>query len=241
MSLPAAVFSWSGGKDSAYGLHQVLEQKRYDVKYLLTTVNKNFKRILMHGIREELLDLQAASVGIPLIKVMMDEGTNTEYEQQMEKALSELKKEGIQHVIYGDIFLEDLRAYREQTLSKSGMTAVFPLWKSNTSWMMRNFLGKGFKTITCCIDETVLSKEWVGKEVDGSFIDNLPHTVDPCGENGEFHTFCYEGPVFKKKILFSKGERVFKDLPLSPSTAATKRFWYCDLIPAQEQTGFQPA
>jgi uncharacterized protein (TIGR00290 family) len=234
MSLPAAVFSWSGGKDSAYGLHQVLGQKRYDVKYLLTTVNKNFKRILMHGIREELLDLQAASVGIPLIKVMLDEGTNTEYEEQMEKALSELKKEGIQHVIYGDIFLEDLRAYREQTLSKSGMNGVFPLWKLDTNWMMPDFLKKGFKTITCCIDESVLSKEWVGKEVDESFIESLPETVDPCGENGEFHTFCYEGPVFKKRISFLRGERVFKDLQLSPPSPATKRFWYCDLIPAQE-------
>jgi uncharacterized protein (TIGR00290 family) len=241
MSLPNAIFSWSGGKDSAYGLHQVLAQELFHVKYLLTTVNKNFNRISMHGVREELLDLQAASVGIPLIKVMMDEGTNTEYEHEMEKALSPLKKEGIQHVIYGDIFLQDLRTYREQNLSRIGMAGVFPLWKLDTNWMMRDFLKRGFKTVTCCIDESYLSEEWVGKEVDESFIENLPHTVDPCGENGEFHTFCYEGPVFKKKILFSRGERAYKDLPLSPSSPLTKRFWFCDLIPAQEETGFRPA
>lgn len=241
MSALDAIFSWSGGKDSAYGLHQVLAEKRFHVKYLLTTVNRNFNRISMHGVREELLDLQAASLGIPLIKVMIDEGTNAEYEQLMDKAWSQLKQEGIEHVIYGDIFLEDLRTYREQNLSRSGMHGVFPLWKSDTSWMIRDFLKKGFRTITCCIDESYLSKEWVGKEVDQSFIANLPPTVDPCGENGEFHTFCYEGPVFKKKILFSTGERVFKDLALSPSSAPTKRFWYCDLLPVQEESAFRPA
>jgi len=236
MSTPKAIFCWSGGKDSSYALHKILIEKQFDVKYLLTTVNSKFNRISMHGVHEDLLSLQSASLGIPLLKVSVSEGTNSEYEQQMEKTLLQVKSEEIEHVIFGDIFLEDLRIYREQNLAKVGMTGVFPLWKLDTKWMINDFLMKGFKTITCCINDGYLTEEWVGKEIDRSFVENLPITVDPCGENGEFHTFCFEGPIFKKKIPFSIGDRVYKPLTVTAdnmcsSSATTKGFWFCDLIP----------
>ncbi len=236
MTIPKAIFCWSGGKDSAYALHKVLNEKQFQVAYLLTTVNAKFNRISMHGVREALLHLQATSLGIPLLEVVVSEGTNAEYEQQMERTLREVKSEGIVHVIFGDIFLEDLRTYRERNLAKVGMMGVFPLWKMDTRWMINDFLAKGFKTITCCINDEQLSEEWVGKEVDQQFIDNLPAAVDPCGENGEFHTFCFEGPIFKNRISFALGERVYRPLAIATdsvcsSAVTTKGFWFCDLIP----------
>ena len=236
MSQPKAIFCWSGGKDSAYCLHKVLSERTYDVRYLLTTVNDTHKRISMHGVREELLEKQVEAIGIPLVKVKVSEGTNTEYEKQMEAILLNAKSEGIQHVIFGDIFLEDLRAYREKNLEKIGMKGIFPIWKSDTKWLINDFISKGFKTITCCINDGYFGKEWIGKEIDQHFIENLPGNVDPCGENGEFHTFCYEGPVFKRKINFSIGEKVYKAIEVKTddictSSSNTKGFWFCDLVP----------
>ncbi|MCX6286898.1 MAG: hypothetical protein NTY96_07275 [Bacteroidetes bacterium] len=139
MTPPKAVFCWSGGKDSAYCLHKVLTEKSFDVKYLLTTVNDKYKRISMHGIREELLDFQAAAIGIPLVKVRVSDGTNAEYEFLMEDAMLKFKSEGITDMIFGDIFLEDLRIYRENKLAKVGMKACFPLWKTDTASLIRDF------------------------------------------------------------------------------------------------------
>jgi uncharacterized protein (TIGR00290 family) len=217
---PKAIFCWSGGKDSAYCLYKVLAENYFDVKYLLTTVNHSFKRVSMHGVREELLDAQAGSIGIPLVKVWVKEGTNQEYEQQMQAVLLQAKSEGIDHVIFGDIFLEDLRVYRENNLAKINMTAVFPLWKMDTGLLIRDFIARQFKSITCCVSDAHLTENWVGKEIDASFVEQLPTTVDPCGENGEFHSFCYEGSIFKTKIPFTIGEKVFRD-----------GFWFCDLLP----------
>jgi diphthamide synthase (EF-2-diphthine--ammonia ligase) len=138
-----------------------------------------WQRISMHGVREELLHLQSESIGIPLLKVFVNDATNAEYEQQMEQTLLKAKEEEIEHVIFGDIFLEDLRIYREQNLAKIGMIGVFPLWKIDTKWLINDFLVKGFKTITVCINDGQLSKDWVGKEIDQCFIDNLPTVVDP--------------------------------------------------------------
>jgi uncharacterized protein (TIGR00290 family) len=249
---PKAIFCWSGGKDSAYCLHKVLSEQQYDVKYLLTTLNETFKRVSMHGVREDMLDAQAASVGIPLLKVWTSEGTYDEYEKKMEAMLLKAKAEGINHVIFGDIFLEDLRVYRENNLAKVGMQAVFPLWKMDTSYLILDFLHQGFKTITCCVNDGYLGKDWVGKEVDGLFIEQLPANVDPCGENGEFHTYCYDGPLFKTKINFEGGEKVYKTLSPTPSPVGegnkddvcpipssktklpkvtTKGFWYFDILP----------
>lgn len=232
--LPKAIFCWSGGKDSAYCLHKVLSNNLFDVKYLLTTVNDEFKRVSMHGVREDLLDIQAEATGIPLLKVKVSEGTNQEYEKQMETILLKAKAEGVEQVIFGDIFLEDLRTYRENNLAKIGMKAVFPLWKIDTKFIITDFIQQGFKSITCCVNDGYLNESWVGKELNQQFIDELPNNVDPCGENGEYHTFCYEGPIFKNKIVFTGGEKVYKALEVKTDNKqdiTTKGFWFYDLIP----------
>jgi len=237
ISRPKAIFCWSGGKDSAYCLHKVLTANLYDVIGLLTTVNATHRRVSMHGVREELLRLQAESIGIPLRIVYVSDGTNEEYEKEMETALLEAKAKGANHVIFGDIFLEDLRAYREQNLAKVGMQAVFPLWKRNTAELISDFLREGFKTITCCTNDAWLGQDQVGHLIDLHFIETLPAAVDPCGENGEYHTFCFDGPLFSHPVNFTVGEKVYR--PFSTDiieTAAgqpiTRGFWFCDLLPA---------
>lgn len=236
MELPGAIFCWSGGKDSAYCLNKVLSEKTFHVRYLLTTLNAEFRRISMHGVREELLDAQATALGLPLVKMWVKEGGNAEYEVMMERQLLDAKNQGIHHVIFGDIFLEDLRAYRENNLAKVNMKAAFPLWKKDTSALLDDFIYKGFKSITCCVNDAYLGKEWVGKDLDANFRNTLPKTVDPCGENGEYHSFCYDGPLFRSTLKFSTGEKVYRplDLKLNDADAAkpvTKGFWYCDLLP----------
>ncbi|MBC8314815.1 MAG: diphthine--ammonia ligase [Bacteroidetes bacterium] len=240
MNDPKAIFCWSGGKDSAYCLHKVLTEKLFDVKYLLTTVNDKFNRISMHGVREELLDTQAGSIGIPLLKVSVIEGTNNEYEKQMETVLLKAKSEGINHVIFGDIFLEDLRVYRENNLAKIGMKGHFPLWKMDTKDLINDFIGQQFKTVTCCTNDGYLGEDWLGRDIDKSFIEELPANVDPSGENGEYHTFCYDGPLFKNKISFTVGERVYKPLEIKPdsvcslpASGTTNGFWFCELLPLE--------
>lgn len=234
-----AIFCWSGGKDSAYCLNKVLQEGDYEVKYLLTTLNGSFGRISMHGVRETLLNQQAESIGIPLLKVFVHEGSNAEYEKQMEAALLKAKAEGIEHVIFGDIFLEDLRAYRENNLSKVGMKAVFPLWKIDTTFLISDFIKHNFRTVLCCTNDGYLGEEWVGKEINKNFVAQLPGNVDPCGENGEFHTFCFAGPIFKKEIAFETGEKIYRALEIKttdcspPSNIVTKGFWFCDLVPLQ--------
>jgi len=235
-TLPKALFCWSGGKDSAYCLHKVLSEKLLDVAYLMTTVNDAFKRISMHDVREELLDKQIESIGIPAIKIRIKDGTHAEYEQLMRDALLQAKAEGITHVIFGDIFLEDLRLYREENLKQVDLIGVFPLWKMDTKDLLEDFITKKFKTITCCINDGYFDKTWVGKEIDADFIKDLPPFVDPCGENGEYHTFCYDGPVFHESINFTLGEKIYKPLEYTfddavcKSPVKTKGFWYCDLI-----------
>lgn len=232
-----AIMAWSGGKDSAYCLNKVLTEKLFDVKYLLTTINDDVKRISMHGIREDLLDEQAKSSGIPLLKVRVSEGTNDEYEKQMAKVLLKAKAEGIDYVIFGDIFLEDLKAYREKNLAKLGMSGVFPLWKTDTMNLLNDFVDRKFKAAISCVNDGYLGKEWAGREIDELFIKQLPAAVDPCGENGEYHTFCYDGPIFKKKINLIVGEVVYKPLEILtgtdctlPANTTTKGFWFCDLL-----------
>jgi uncharacterized protein (TIGR00290 family) len=237
MQKTKAIFCWSGGKDSALCLYEVLLEGKYDVRYLMTMLNGNFKRVSMHGVREDLLDKQVAAIGIPLIKMFVNGTSNAEYEQNMENRLLEAKAEGIEHIIFGDIFLEDLRTYREKNLERVQMTAVFPLWKRNTKELIARFLALNFKTTTCCVNDAYLGKEQVGAEIDSAFILALPDAVDPCGENGEFHTFCHDGPLFKHRVAFCQGEKVYKPLELKTddsvcsSSSVTKGFWYCDLIP----------
>ena len=227
-----AIFAWSGGKDSAFALNHVLEEGKYEIMYLLTTLNKDLKRVSMHGVKEELLDLQAQSIGIPLLKVWVSEGSYEEYETQMENTLLKAKEEAIREVVFGDIFLEDLREYREKNIAKIGMKASFPLWKKDTKKIIGDFIDKGFQTISCCVNDAFFSEKEVGELINNDFLDRLPIGVDSCGENGEYHTFCFDGPIFKKKIKFQVGEKVYKSLDekyIEDKPNATKGFWFVEL------------
>lgn len=231
-----AIMAWSGGKDSSYCLNEVLNGNEFEVVYLLTTLNAEFKRISMHGVKEELLDAQAEALGIPQIKVWIHAGTYEEYDRQMEAALLKAKSEGIDTVIFGDIFLEDLRKYREDKLASVEMKAVFPLWKRDTTELINDFIAKGFRTVTCCVNDAFFDEEAVGQEITEEFVASFPSNVDPCGENGEFHTFCFAGPHFSKDIPIVLGEKVYKPIPQNSdedcgisSENKTKGFWYSEI------------
>lgn len=222
MSEIDVIFSWSGGKDSALALHKVMQGGQYRVASLLTTVTEGYDRISMHGVRRELLEAQARSIGLPLIKVMIPKNSSNEiYEARMKAELARQKEKGIDTVVFADIFLEDLRKYREDKLALVGMKALFPLWKIPTPELAREFIGKGFKTVITCVDTQVLDKKFSGRFFDEALLAELPPGVDPCGENGEFHSFAFAGPVFKEPIKFTVGEQVMRE----------ERFYFTDLVP----------
>ena len=232
---PKAIFNWSSGKDSALALYKTLKEDQFEVINLLTSINEEFQRISMHGVHVSLLEKQAESLGLPLIKMELPkEPSMEEYREIMSKTINEIQSQRITHSIFGDIFLEDLRKYREDQLQSIGMKAIFPLWKQNTSDLINEFLDLGFKTIVTCVNETYLDKSFAGRIIDQNFINDLPGNVDPCGENGEFHTFTFDGPIFKNAIEFKIGETVKKTYPKPKSDendfAGEYVFWFCDLI-----------
>lgn len=205
------LFCWSGGKDSALALYEIVISGSYSIAAILTTVTEDYDRISMHGIRTVLLEQQANALNLPLEKVLISKNSsNAEYEERMTGVLEQYKSKGINIVAFGDIFLEDLRQYREKNLTKLKMTAVFPLWKKNTKQLANSFIDSGFKAVVTCVDTKLLDASFAGREFNKSFLTDLPTTVDPCGENGEFHTFVYAGPVFDKEISISKGEIVLE-------------------------------
>ncbi len=236
-----AFFNWSGGKDSALALYHAQKNELYSVEKLLTNINGKHRRISMHGVREELLEQQAESIGLPLQKIILpEEPSMQEYEQQMKENLLSLKKEKFTHSIFGDIFLEDLKNYREQQLATLGLTAVFPIWKRDSIELMHEFIDLGFKTILVCIMADLLPKEFAGRIIDHEFLKDLPKNVDACGENGEFHTFVFDGPIFSKPIPFAKGEILYKEYA-APKTDEdlTARyssfgFYFQELVPAND-------
>jgi len=231
MNRTKAVMNWSGGKDSTLALYEVLHADNLDVKFLLTSVNSHWQRISMHGVRRELLHKQAEAIGIELLEILMPEMPSMEtYEEELNKALDHLIEHGVTHSIFGDIFLEDLRAYRETQLARKNLTAVFPLWRAPTFDLMHRFLTSGFKAIVVCVDAKKLDKSFCGRLVDESFVNDLPSDVDPCGENGEFHTFVYHAPFFKNPVSFDIGETVFRQYPIH-ETDVSSEFYFCDLIP----------
>jgi len=216
------VVAWSGGKDSALALYEILKTNRYEVLELLTTVTQDYDRISIHGVRRVLLEQQARSLGFPLEKMFVSKGvSDAEYESILLKSLNGHRTNGVFSVVFGDIFLEDVRKYREGILSKVGMKGIFPLWKRDTRQLARAFVDLGFKAVITCVDSKSLGKDFVGREFDRQFLADLPFNVDPCGENGEFHSFVYDGPIFSERIFFTKGEIVLRE----------NRFYYCDLVP----------
>jgi len=216
------LFCWSGGKDSAMALHALLQRKDVRVAALLTTVTETYERISMHGVRRDLLVQQAESIGLPLHEVRIPpQCVNPVYEARMEEALRVHYAEGVRTIAFGDIFLEDLRAYRENNLARIGMTALFPIWKRDTRELIREFHENGFRAIAACVNPKVLDRSFAGRELDASFFRDLPDGVDPCGENGEFHTFVFDGPMFRKPIQVQVGEIVERD-----------SFIYADLLPS---------
>lgn len=228
-----AYFNWSGGKDSTLALYKVLREKQFDIRYLLTTLNEEADRISMHGVRSELLAAQAESLGIPAKKVHLPASSDMQaYESAMSTAIEELKSEGISDCIFGDIFLEDLRTYREEKLREVSISAHFPLWKRNTSELVHEFIDLGFKTIVVCVDASKLDESFVGRIIDHQFLKDLPNDVDPCGENGEFHTFVFDGPIFKHPIPFEIGEKVLKSYTSQNQAGDTIEygFWFQDLV-----------
>ena len=216
------IVAWSGGKDSALALYEILKTGGFDVVELLTTVTKDYDRISIHGVRSVLLEQQADALGFPLEKMFISKGaSDAEYEGTLLKVLEKHRANGVFSVLFGDIFLEDVRKYREQLLKKVRMNGIFPLWKRDTKKLGQMFITLGFKAIITSIDSNVLGKDFAGRDYDEQFLLDLPANVDPCGENGEFHSFVYDGPIFRERVLFKKGEILLRE----------NRFYYCDLIP----------
>lgn len=219
---------WSGGKDSALALYKVLQEKKLEVVALVTTMSADFNRISMHGVREELVDEQARRMGLPLEKMYISSGaSNEEYEKQWGNVLLKYKSLGVELVIFGDIFLEDLKVYRENFLHRFGMQACFPLWKQDTRELVREFIILGFKTIICCTNASLLNEQVVGEVLTEKLVDSFPAAVDPCGENGEFHTFTFEGPLFTKPIAIEKGEKILKTYQHGDKQSS---FWFIDFM-----------
>jgi len=227
-----AYFNWSGGKDSALALWDLMQQKKYSIEYLLTSMNSFHDRVSMHGVRRDLVAAQARSINIPLITLELPEQPDmTEYESAVMNQVTWLKEKGITHGVFGDIFLEDLKRYREEKLGAAGINCVFPIWKKDTKQLIDAFIEEGFKAVVVCVSERHLDKSFCGRKIDKNFCRDLPSTVDPCGENGEFHTFVYDGPIFSKPVDFEKGDVVYKTYR-SPGNDSQQQhgFYFCDLL-----------
>lgn len=215
------------GKDSTLALHDLMLSDEFEVVLLIASVTEGYKRTSIHGVRVELLEAQAKSIGLPIRKIWIPENcSNEKYKEIMTQVNLELKEQGIEHIAFGDLFLEDVRKYREEMLKPLGMNPIFPLWGEGTTNVIERFISLGYKTIITCVDLTRLTEEFSGKEIDIQLIKELPKEVDPCGENGEYHSFVFDGPIFKNPIQFELGE---KKLSADVYTGET-RFCYTDLV-----------
>lgn len=222
-TLTPAVVSWSGGKDSMLALHRVLADNAYKVEALITTVTEGYDRISMHGVRIGLLEEQAAALGIPLeLARIPQKASNEQYEAVMQAALAPFAASGTKDVICGDLYLADIREYRERLFAKIGMRGVYPLWLEDTRKLADEFITAGYKAILCCVDPKAIAESFGGREYDDALLADLPRGCDPCGENGEFHSFVYDGPLFTSPVKLTLGECVTRD-----------GFCFTDLLPAQ--------
>jgi uncharacterized protein (TIGR00290 family) len=223
VSRPKALLSWSSGKDSAWALHTLREQGDIEVVGLLTTFNQEFARVAMHGVRDELVRRQASAVGLPLLAVQLPwPCPNQAYEAAMSRALASARSDGVTHIAFGDLFLEDIRAYREVRMAKAGMTPLFPLWGMNTTQLAQGMLASGTRATVVCVDPKQLDGRFCGRPFDVSLLSDLPESVDPCGERGEFHTFVWDGPAFAHPVAVTPGEVVERD-----------GFLFADLLPVE--------
>jgi uncharacterized protein (TIGR00290 family) len=215
--------AWSGGKDSALAVHEIRKSGLYEIESLFCTLAEDFDRVSMHGVRRILIERQALAIGYPLTKVFIPYPcSNESYESRMTGALLPHRDSGIQKVVFGDIFLEDIKKYREDQMKKIGMSCLFPLWGKDSRMLPRSFVDAGFRAMITCVDSTRLDRTYVGRIMDHAFLDDLPEGVDPSGENGEFHTFVFDGPLLRQPVSFETGEIRLRD----------ERFYFCDLIPA---------
>jgi uncharacterized protein (TIGR00290 family) len=211
-SRPTALLAWSSGKDSAWTLHVLRQQGEVDVVGLLTTVNRAFDRVAMHAVRRDLLAAQAAAVGLPLATVEIPYPcSNDEYEVAMEAAIGRARGAGVTAVAFGDLFLEDVRRYREDRMRGSGLTPLFPIWGMPTDALARRMVGAGLRARLTCVDPKMLPARFAGRDFDAALLDDLPVGVDPCGERGEFHSFAYDGPMFERAVRIQAGEVVERD------------------------------
>lgn len=218
------LFAWSGGKDSALALYEIQRSQRYEIVSLLTTITEDYDRVSLHGVPRILVEQQAKSLGLPLQEVFIPKDcSNEEYEARMKEALIRFKQAGVSLVVFGDIFLEDTRKYRENNLSKLEMKGLFPIWGRDTAELTRSFIALGFQAIITCVDARALDKKLVGRIIDESFLAQLPPNVDPGGENGEFHSFVFDGPIFRERIAYKPGKQVLRD-----------SFYFCDLLPIKK-------
>ena len=204
-----ALMNWSSGKDACFALWQALQSGRYDIKYLFTTLSAQYRRVSMHGLSEALLDAQVGSVGIPLRKAWLPEQASMEdYNAIMQAEMAFMRAQGITTSIFGDIFLEDLKKYREEQLATVGMEGVFPIWKRDSRELVESMISEGFKAVIVCVNAELLSADFTGRVIDAQFLADLPPGVDPCGENGEFHSFVFDGPLFKTPVPVTIGDVV---------------------------------
>lgn len=216
------LLSWSSGKDSAWVLHLLRQRGEYEITGLLTTLNSTFDRVAMHSTRRTVLEAQAEAAGLPLMSVPLPwPCSNAEYEQIMRRVCEHAVAKGVQSIGFGDLFLEDIRSYRERQLQGTGLDPIFPLWQKPTDELAREMIRGGVKAKLVCVDPSKLASEFVGREFDEELLSDLPAGVDPCGENGEFHTCVYAGPMFNQEIAVVTGERLQRD-----------GFCYCDLAPS---------
>ena len=223
MTAKRVLLSWSSGKDSAWALRALRARDDVTLCGLLTTLNADAERVAMHAVRERLLDMQAAAAGLPLTKVRIPNPCpNEAYEATMASAMAQARADGITHVAFGDLFLEDVRRYREEKLAGTGIDPLFPIWGAETARLARDMVAAGLRARVTCVDPAQLDPAFVGREFDAAFLDDLPDGVDPCGENGEFHSFAWDGPMFSRPIPVLRGETVRRD-----------GFVFADLAPAE--------
>ena len=231
MSKIPIALSWSGGKDCSYALHLIQQEGKYEVKYLLSTCNTHTRELNMHHLHETLITAQAAAIGIPLMLSHVAGTSNAQYEAALQSSIQQLQQQGIYAIAFGDIFLEDIRQYREQLMTQLGMQVVFPLWQLPTNHLLQSMIKSGFKAMICCIDAQRIPTQWLGKILDDKSMATLPQDIDPCGENGEFHTFCVDGPVFQYPLHIKTGAISSQRMTIAANRFAIFSWVHIHLLP----------